>query len=98
MDVQWRDKWVEALRSGKYKQGRGGLRDTRFHYCCLGVLCDVIDPNGWNGVEHKGEIELPVNSILSGVGLTLIDTGPLTRMNDSGQSFNVIARYIERNL
>lgn len=32
--------WVEALRSGKYQQGRGELRcdDT---FCCLGVLCDL---------------------------------------------------------
>lgn len=39
-------KWVKALRSGKYKQGSEALRngDT---YCCLGVLCDVIDPSGW---------------------------------------------------
>jgi hypothetical protein len=33
-------KWLEALRSGKYKQGRGQLvlGDA---YCCLGVLCEV---------------------------------------------------------
>ena len=33
-------KWIDALRSGKYKQGRGQLvKGDR--YCCLGVLCDV---------------------------------------------------------
>jgi hypothetical protein len=42
-------KWVEALRSGKYRQGRGYLRSTvrtsavdgGGGYCCLGVLCDI---------------------------------------------------------
>lgn len=33
--------WVEALRSGKYKQGRKALRDKHNKYCCLGVLCDI---------------------------------------------------------
>lgn len=33
-------KWLEALRSGKYKQTTGNLKDD-VGYCCLGVLCDV---------------------------------------------------------
>lgn len=36
------ETWAEALVSGDYEQGVGGLRqrptDT---YCCLGVLCDL---------------------------------------------------------
>lgn len=32
---------IQALRSGKYEQGRGGLiRDNKF--CCLGVACEVL--------------------------------------------------------
>jgi len=34
-------QWVEALRSGKYKQGRKALRNIDDSYCCLGVLCDI---------------------------------------------------------
>ena len=35
-----KDKWVAALRSGKYKQGSGQLHNTMNDtYCCLGVLC-----------------------------------------------------------
>lgn len=41
-------KWIEALRSGEYKQGYGALRDDDDTFCCLGVLCDVIDPDLWN--------------------------------------------------
>lgn len=29
--------WVKALRSGKFKQGTGALRDEKGRYCCLGV-------------------------------------------------------------
>jgi hypothetical protein len=37
-------KWVEALRSGNYKQGKGCLTNVKAtgnEYCCLGVACDV---------------------------------------------------------
>ena len=33
--------WVEALRSGDYKQTAGVLYDGE-GYCCLGVLCRVM--------------------------------------------------------
>lgn len=34
-------RWIKALTSGKYTQGRGTLyRDDTF--CCLGVLCDLF--------------------------------------------------------
>lgn len=35
-----RKLWVEALRSGKYRQGRNLLHGPD-GMCCLGVLCDV---------------------------------------------------------
>lgn len=41
-----RKKWIKALRSGKYKQGRQALcrEDVSGNrYCCLGVLCDVFN-------------------------------------------------------
>lgn len=40
-------RWVEALRSGKYEQGRRILKNVENEYCCLGVLCDLylIDNN-----------------------------------------------------
>lgn len=34
-------KWLEALRSGKYRQGNGYLRWYN-SYCCLGVLYDCM--------------------------------------------------------
>jgi hypothetical protein len=40
--------WVEALRSGEYRQGRGSLRipGGRGKYCCLGVLADLAIKSG----------------------------------------------------
>ena len=37
-------RWIEALRSGKYKQGRQRLKRKDYQddcYCCLGVLVEV---------------------------------------------------------
>lgn len=36
-----KEKWLDALRSGKYKQGTNKLRTLSDGYCCLGVLCDI---------------------------------------------------------
>lgn len=41
-------KWVKALRSGKYKQGRKALRTRRGNYCCLGVACDISKLSKWD--------------------------------------------------
>ena len=34
-------KWVDALRSGKYVQGQYRLHPTDDTFCCLGVACDL---------------------------------------------------------
>lgn len=42
MNAAIKDKWITALRSGKYVQGRAELhnRDNNT-FCCLGVLCEL---------------------------------------------------------
>jgi hypothetical protein len=47
-DPEVRQRWLDALRSGKYEQATHVLRTEDDKYCCLGVLCEVIDPEGWN--------------------------------------------------
>jgi hypothetical protein len=43
MDKLIAEKWVAALRSGEYKQGKGVLHNQDSNtYCCLGVLCDLF--------------------------------------------------------
>jgi hypothetical protein len=41
MNSQVKMKWVKALRSGKYKQGFGTMRDHNDNFCVLGVLCNI---------------------------------------------------------
>src|SRR4051812_46870410 len=40
MKSEIKKKWVAALKSGEYKQGRLHLKKDNT-YCCLGVLCDI---------------------------------------------------------
>lgn len=48
MEKKIADKWIAALRSGKYTQGKKTLKTANGDMCCLGVLCDVYNPNGWS--------------------------------------------------
>lgn len=41
MNPKMKQKWVEALRSGKYEQGKGMLKTGDGNFCCLGVLADI---------------------------------------------------------
>lgn len=41
MNRRIKKQWVKALKSGKYKQGEGQLRDEHNRFCCLGVLCNL---------------------------------------------------------
>ena len=40
IDPKLKTKWLKALRSGKFVQGQGALRNSNGH-CCLGVLCEL---------------------------------------------------------
>lgn len=98
-----RTRWIAALRSGKYKQGVGCLRDSTDRMCCLGVLCDLVDPNGWidDGEEWQwrqpgasyGSAKYPPDEItaLAFEG----SRGELATRNDQGVSFADIADYVE---
>ncbi len=51
MDKELRERWIAALRSGQYHQGRGGLRFSAENgackWCSLGVLLDVSGYGQW---------------------------------------------------
>jgi hypothetical protein len=106
MDAEIKTKWVKALRSGKYKQGSNYLRRGN-DFCCLGVLCDIVEPDAWRPASesdhgvfcHNGGIQILSSEMRERVGGMLpIVTEPLMEMNDSGTPFPEIADYIEKSL
>lgn len=66
LDINDKTKWVNALRSGEYQQGKAVLHNpTQDTYCCLGVLCEVtgrefkaVDPgnDNWNDLDANDAI------------------------------------------
>lgn len=47
-------KWLEYLRSDKYKQGRLVLRQPLNNtYCCLGVLCEAARDCGLEATDDE---------------------------------------------
>lgn len=100
--------WVAALRSGKYAQAQGRLREWgKPAYCCLGVLCDIGDRKAWkldktrwlyeapDGSQESGSLPVLLNRI---IGLSIDAETYLIEMNDEGKSFCEIADWIEENL
>lgn len=111
MNPEIKAKWLEALRSGNYKQGTGRLRKADNSYCCLGVLCDVIDPTKWMNTEDTyhcygyriDDPQFHVYSALSDnqlkeIGLPSYDMWELIRRNDRSSSFTDVIKYIEEHL
>lgn len=99
-------KWVEALRSGDYQQGRFDLRTSDNCYCCLGVACNLFTQGEWvlaphgeyftinefcNTADHDAVAALALRGA-AGNGLSGI---ALYQMNDQGQTFAQIANAIE---
>jgi len=75
MNPRIKQRWLEALRSGEYKQTSETLRDEN-GFCCLGVLCDIhAKERGTNWVklvdiyELYGEIQLLPLSVQEWAGL-----------------------------
>ncbi len=81
MDSEVRQRWLNALRSGNYRQASGALRGTcGDRYCCLGVLLDVEGACEWwetsDGYyarfpDGRTSEQMPTNDFLKDVGLTV---------------------------
>lgn len=100
------DKWIEALRSGKYAQTRRALHRTvsipgwNAGYCCLGVLCEISAVDDWFDKDGDGmQYYLNQCTILPALVQKWAHIGTVIRlinMNDAeGRSFDYIADYIE---
>ena len=102
-------RWIEALRSGKYKQADGRLHDGK-KFCCLGVLYDVEFDGDWILIDDAdawsvlSDYMIEDNSshlsdtFREGCGISEDTQSTLITMNDEGKSFEAIATWIEAEL
>lgn len=55
---KFKAKWIKALRSGKFTQGKSELRseyyddesNVKIQHCCLGVACEIV---GYKDIDGK---------------------------------------------
>lgn len=110
MNPKVKQAWIDALRSGKYKQGGDYLaqqQDEEIAYCCLGVLCELHrheHGGSWHmsndgstmGYEDERRVQYPPANVKRWAGLDPKAEPRLVEMNDiKSNSFDVIAQYIE---
>lgn len=102
--------WVDALRSGQYKQTKYRLQDES-GYCCLGVACRIADKAGvptdkrddgtilGGSLIYQPDVKAWLGLIDdSGAYITKDGDGRLTVLNDClGKTFSEIADIIEAN-
>ena len=98
---EFRQQWIAALRSGKYRQCLGTL-DTGEACCALGVACRLMSdqlevltlPNGV--VFYNQSTKYPPAIVLEKLGLP--DWRRVAYLNDTGCTFEEIANLVEQHL
>lgn len=93
-----------------YDQGRAYLcaeKGSEHRYCCLGVLLDIAVLDGLitprvarhpavdGAYSWDGNYRLPSTELLDALGLAASAALALTRRNDDGVAFAVLADYVE---
>lgn len=113
MLTELQEKWLTALESGHYKQGKGSLRKNDA-YCCLGVACEVcgivptkIDTHYYSYDLEQLELPQKAKNLLNirhtegCFTKAIVVNGRtwkrLTNMNDNNMSFKDIAATIRAN-
>lgn len=110
LEKEFAQKWVDALKSGKYPQGEGYLENYYGQYCCLGVACRMNHPR----VDLKNKffidaskktrgyitksLERNMPALLRGTDANQPFVKIVSKMNDDGCSFIQIAYWIEKNV
>lgn len=99
------EKWIAALRSGKYRQTTGELAtEVRYEngkkaykFCCLGVMC-MVNRKKANAYEMVGST-MPKDEENEDGGISYASANYLTHLNDEkGLKFSKIANELEKAL
>lgn len=105
MSSDVRDRWVAALRSGRFVQGRLRLttvRDDVTRHCCLGVLCELALEAGVELTVKERELSTgarrrtydnitsyPPDAVLAWAGLDVPDPSVTVPFDGVGRSFRL---------
>lgn len=99
MNENVKSRWIEALESGKYKQGKEQLRSNDC-FCCLGVLCDLhrIEFKGeWVGDRYLGSLQILPMEVWTWAGFNT-DNPTAVNLKNPDLDFNPECSYDEYSL
>lgn len=105
MPADIKQGWLDALRSGEYKQGKGALCENEA-YCCLGVLQKVVSGDvEWRDNGRSRSFPTPEWLETYGIAAERGNLYRLAEMNDGEPGlyaeqmpFAEIADFIEENV
>jgi len=92
-----KQKWVAALRSGKFVQGRSKLKHVSKEgnqHCCLGVLCEVHDQEYGCEQSFIGLEGFPPEHVMNWAELPDAANLQFTFVRDDGQKFKESLIYL----
>lgn len=104
MNKAVKKRWIKALRSGDYEQGKGVLHRSDGAMCCLGVLYDIEFDGDWelDSLELvwtvDGRRATMSQEFKDKMGIKVSEEECLIQMNDNNSTFGRIANHIEMNL
>jgi len=99
MNTEIKAKWVGALRSGEYKQGRDYLHRDDGSMCCLGVLCEIHKKENnqkWNLSEKEhcfyylDRETLPPKEVADWADLPMLENGPIVQIGDRKSAIAIL--------
>ena len=88
MDKAMKSRWVKALRSGRYVQGKDRLKTAAGKYCCLGVVNQVCRLGTPSRDPYLDD------TALAKLGIFDEEQTALATCNDEGVPFDMIAGLI----
>jgi hypothetical protein len=96
MNKEIKARWLEALRSGEFIQGRQQFRPNTNPptHCCLAVLVEVMTP-GATAISQSTRCHKTAYIL---AGLTEGDIEQCISLNDGTEGYTDVAAYIEENL
>jgi hypothetical protein len=106
---RFKEKWLEALASGKYEKGKDFLcnliGENKHDYCCLGVA-GRIQGVPISLLEEEGYLTEPISNLAKNrkkpIPKVLHGDNPVTSFlsfrNDTSKTFKEVRTWIEKNL
>jgi hypothetical protein len=89
-DVEQR--WLLNLVMYPERQVKYQLRN-REGMCCMGQLCDIVEPKRWDGEFYVGHRLKPPTFVTNKISLTDHLMNDLMHMNDHGRTWPQIAQH-----